>query len=182
MPTRTMDKMMDALAGHLDEIDQILRGGHDRYLAYKPEDLIELDRRAQAACTYCHAAAEAERRFLGRPHIRSLEIRGLRLWLLDDVNVALRLKKMDEDGTSRNYPTQQAADYDSGKELPGLPMPPVRLTAGYVLDALGRGFVRTQIARPTGKKNVMWCAAVVPAEKRKTGERIWVEVTRNMPF
>jgi hypothetical protein len=114
--------------------------------------------------------------------VRPLEVRGLKLWLLDDVNVALRLKKMDEDGTSRNYPTQQAEDYDAGRELPGLPMPPVRLTAGYVLDALGTGFLRTQIARPTGKKNIMWCAAVVPTEKRKAGERIWVEVTRNMPF
>jgi hypothetical protein len=91
---------------------------------------------------------------------------------------------LDEDGSSRNYPTQQAEDYDAGRELPGLPMPPVRLTAGYLLDALGAGFMRTQIARPVGtkKKHIMWCAAVVPTERRKPGERIWVEVTRSMPF
>ena len=182
MPIRTMDQTMDALEGYLDELDQILRTGHTRYRAYKSEDLLEHDRRAQAACTYAHAAAEAERRFITREKVRPIEVRGLRLWLLDDVNVALRFKKMDEDGTSRNYPTQQAEDYDAGKELPGLPMPPVRLTAGYVLDTLGSGFLRTQIARPTGKKNIMWCAAVVPTERRKVGERIWVEVTRNMPF
>lgn len=176
MPTRSMDQTMDALAGYLDELDQILRSAHSRYRAYKPEDLLEHDPRAQAA------AAEAERRFTGRASIRPLDIRGLRLWLLDNVNVALRVKKMDEDGNSRNYPTKQAKDYDAGRELPGLPMPPVRLTAGYVLDPLGTGFLRTQIARPTGKKNIMWCAAVVPPEKRQAGERIWVEVTRNMPF
>lgn len=182
MPTRNMDETMDALSGYLNEFDQLLRAAHARYRAYKPEDLLEHDRRAQAACTYAHAVAEAERRFLGREKVRPIEVRGLKLWLLDDANAALRLKKMDEDGASRNYPTKQAEDYDAGKQLPGLPMPPVRLTAGYVLDELGTGFLRTQLARPTGKKNIMWCAAIVPTEKRKSGERIWVEVTRNMPF
>jgi hypothetical protein len=177
-----MDQTMDALEGYLNELDQVLRAGHERYRAYEPAVLLELDRRAQAACTYCHAVAEAERRFLSRSNVRPIEVRGLKLWLLEDVNVALRSKKMDEDGTSRNYPTKQAADYDSGRELPGLPMPPVRLTAGYLLDALGTGFLRTQIARPTGTKTVMWCAAVVPEERRKAGEKVWVEVKRSMPF
>lgn len=180
MPTRTMDETMEGLADLLDDIDGILRVAHDRFRAYRPEDLIELDARAQAACTYAHAVAEADRRLLGRPQIRPLEIRGLKLWLLEGANVALRMKKMDEDGTSRSYPTKQAIDYDAGRELPGLPMPPVRLTAGYLLDETGTMFVRSQVARPTGKKNIMWCAAIVPTEKRKVGESAWVEVVKGM--
>ncbi len=182
MPTRSMDETMDGLSVLIDDIDSILRAAHARYRTYRPEDLIELDARAQAACTYAHAVAEADRRLLGRSDVKPLDIRGLKLWILNDANVALRMKKMDEDGTSRNYPTKQARDYDAGKELPGLPMPPVRLTAGYVLDETGTTFVRSQIARPTGKKNIMWCAAIVPLEKRKVGERPWVEVVRGMSF
>lgn len=182
MPTRTMDETMEVLSGHLDDIDGILRVAHNRFRAYRPEDLVELDARAQASCTYAHAVAEADRRLLGRTRIKPIEIRGLKLWLLEDANVALRLKKMDEDGTSRNYPTKQAKDYDAGRELPGLPMPPVRLTAGYVLDETGASFLRSQVARPSGKKNIMWCAAIIPTEVRKAGERPWHEVIRGMSY
>jgi len=84
---------------------------------------------------------------------------------------------MDEDGHSRNYPTKQAKDFDRGEHLPGLPMPPVRLTAGYLLDKTGSVFVRTQIARPVGR-GAMWCGAIVPREERKAGEQIWKDVTR----
>jgi hypothetical protein len=139
--------------------------------------LIELDKRAQAACTYSHMGADADRRFLGKDGITPIDIRGQKLWLFEAVNAVVRLKKMDEDGRTRNYPTKQARDFDRGYDLPGLPMPPVRLTAGYLLDPTGVNFVRTQISRPVGR-GTMWCAAIVPAEERKADERAWRDVTR----
>ncbi len=174
-----MAETMDALdALHLlDAFDQIARAAHARYRAYKPEDLVELDNRAQAACTYCHMVADADRRFLGRAGIRVLDIRGLKLWLFEEANAAIRMKKMDEDGRSRNYPTKQAKKFDAGADLPGLPMPPVRLTAGYLLDVTGTTFVRAQIARPVGR-GAMWCAAIVPREERTAGARTWRDGTR----
>jgi hypothetical protein len=169
---------MDALDAHLDDFDQIARIAHGRYRAYAPADLIELDSRAQAVCTYCHMVAEADRRFLGRPGIRLFEIRGLKIWLFEEANALIRWKKMDEDGLHRNYPTKQARDFDAGRELPGLPMPPVRLTVGYLLDVTGADFVRSQIAKPAGRRRALWCAAIVPFEERKEGERAWRDVTR----
>jgi hypothetical protein len=124
--------------------------------------------------------ADADRRFDGRAGVRPFDIRGLKLWLFEEANAVIRLKKMDEDGRSRNYPTKQAKAYDDQKELPGLPLPPVRLTAGYLLDPTG-AFVRAQIARPDGREP-MWCGAIVPREDRKPGERIWIEVTRQKRF
>ena len=150
MPDRTLAQTMNALAPYLDELDQIARAAHTRYRAYSPADLIEHDARAQAACTYAHMNAEAERRFIGRTSIQCLEIRGLKLWLFEDANAVMRLKKMDEDGNTRNYPTEQARDFDAGWDLPGLPMPPVRLTAGYLLDKTGTQFERTQVRGPSG--------------------------------
>lgn len=173
-----MQQTMDALGDDLlDAFDQIARNAHSRYRAYRPADLIELDSRAQAACTYCHMLADCERRFGDMSDVRQLDIRGQKLWLLENANIVVRLKKMDEDGRSRNYPTKQAKDFDAGAELPGLPMPPVRLTAGYLLDKSASVFIRTQVARPIGRE-ALWCGAVVPREERRAGERVWIDVTR----
>jgi hypothetical protein len=181
MPHRTMMETLDSIGEVvLDELDEIARAADARYRAYKTEDLIEHDVRAQAACTYCHMLADADRRFDGRTDVRPMDIRGLKLWLFKEANAVIRLKKMDEDGRTRNYPTRQAKAFDAQKELPGLPLPPVRLTAGYYLDPTGT-FVRSQIARPDGREP-MWCGAIVPREERKPGERIWVDVTRQTRF
>jgi hypothetical protein len=178
MPNRTLEETLDALGDLLNEFDQIARSAHARFRAYQPADIIELDSRAQATCTYCHMVAEAERRLIGRDGIRPFEIKGLKLWFFERESVVVRLKKIDEDGLVRNYPTKQAKDFDRGYDLPGLPMPPVRLTAGYFLDPTGTNFIRTQIARPMGCRRTMWVAAVVPQEERKIGERAWRDVTR----
>jgi hypothetical protein len=184
MPDRTMAETLDAVGdGLLDEFAEIVRAGHARYMAYRPEDLIELDVRAQSACTYCHMHAEADRRLIDRAGLGRLEILGgLKLWLAESANVVIRLKKMDEDGRTANYPTKQAQDYDAQRDLPGLPLPPVRLTAGYWLDATQQIINRVQIARPNGNRAPTWCVAVVPSEERKAGERIWVDVTRERRF
>lgn len=178
MPDRTMQDTMDSLGDELlDAFDQIARSAHARYRAYRPEDLIELDPRAQAACTYSHMLADCERRFGDVRGVRLIDIRGQKLWLFEQARAVVRLKKMDEDGRSRNYPTKQAKDFDAGLDLPGLPMPPVRLTAGYLLDRTASMVLRTQVARPIGR-GIMWCGAIVPREERKAGERVWVDVTR----
>ena len=181
MPNRTMSETLDAFGSLLDEFDQIARSAHARFRSYRQDDLVELDIRAQAACTYAHMLADADRRFLSRPGVKTLDIRGLKLWLFEEANAVVRFKKMDEDGHSRTYPTKQAKDFDRGNDLPNLPMPPVRLTAGYLLDPTGIVFVRSQVARPVGR-GAMWCAAVVPPDERKTGERAWREVTRQSRF
>jgi hypothetical protein len=180
MPHRSLMDTMDALGEFLDEFDQIARAAHTRYRSYDNAVLLELDARAQAACTYAHMNAEAHRQFLGRAGVRDFEIRGLKLWLFEDADAVVRFKKMDEDGLARNYPTEQAKDFDRGHDLPGLPMPPVRLTAGYLLDATSTQVERTQVARPIGRKRTKWCAAIVPTEMRKPGERIWIDVTRQV--
>lgn len=182
MPHRTMSKTLETIGdGLLDEFDALTREAHSTYRAYDPAILIEHDMRAQATCTYTHMVAAADRRFLGRAGIRPLDIRGLKLWLLEHASIVVRFKKMDEDGRSRNYPTKQAKAFDAQLELPGLPSKPLRLTVGYFLDATGVEFVRAQIARPAGQET-LWCGAIIPREDRRPGERIWVDVTRQRRF
>jgi len=178
MPHRNMTEIMESIGDELlDDFDAVARESHRLYRSYEPSVLIEHDLRAQASCTYAHMAAGADRRFMDRKGVRLLEIRGLKVWLFETASVAIRFKKMDEDGRSRNYPTKQAQNFDAQLELPGLPPKPVRLTAGYLLDPTATEFVRSQIARPDGRE-VLWCGAIIPREDRKPGERIWTDVTR----
>jgi hypothetical protein len=178
MSDRTMDEILDAFGDYIDHFDAIPRIAHDKYRSYAKDDIgVELDTRAQATCTYCHMLAEADRRLLALPRVQPFDVRGLKVWLFKEFDLTFRLKKMDEDGRSRNYPTKQAEAFDAGKELPGLPQRPIRLTAGYLLDRTGSEIVRTQIARPEGK-DIAWCAAIIPAEKRAVGERAWSDVTK----
>lgn len=179
MKKRTVTEVMDALGEELIlEFDQIARVGHALFKSYPAEIQVELDARAQAACTYSHMLAEADRRFIGRHGIRTLEINGLKLWMIEEADVVIRLKKMDEDGRTRSYPTKQARDFDRQLDLPDLPSPPLRLTAGYLLDPSGSVLVRSQIAMPISHKRTDWCVAIVPAEVRVVGEPVWIDVTR----
>ncbi len=182
MADRTMDQILDAIADFLDHFDEIPRLAHAKYRTYAVGDIaVEHDARAQAACTYAHMVAEADRRLNAMPRVTPLDIRGLKLWLFKDADVVFRLKKMDEDGRSRNYPTDQARDFDAGKELPGLPYPPIRLTAGYLLDRAGVDILRTQIARPDGR-GVAWCAAIIPISERAVGAPAWTDITSQGRF
>lgn len=171
-----MSEVMESLSAVLDDFDQVIRAAHTRYREYPAEVLIEHSARAAATCTYDHIVAEADRRFLDREDLRTIEVRGLKIWLVG-MTTAVRFKKMGEDGSTRNYPTQQALDFDRGAELPGLPPAPVRVSVGYLLDPTGVELIRTQVARPAGR-GVSWCAAVVPVEKRTPGEQIWRDVTQ----
>ena len=168
---------MDSLDPLLDDIDAICRGAHALYRSYPADIRLEHDPRAEASCIYAHMLAAAERRITGRDGVTALDIRGLKLWVVSEA-AAIRFKKMDEDGRSRNYPTKQAQAYDKQMQLPGLPAPPLNLVAGYVLDPTGTEVLRVQVARPLGKMLIDWCAAVVPASERVPGQRRWVDVTR----
>lgn len=182
MPHRSMNEIISDLGDDLiEDFDAIAREAHDKYRAYDPSALIEHDARAQASCTYAHMVAAADRRFMNRGDVKPLEVRGLKVWLLERASVVVRFKKMDEDGRTRNYPTKQALDFDKQLDLPGIPQKPVRLTAGYLLDASGTELVRSQISRPEGR-GVLWCGAIVRSGDREDGESIVIDVTRQSRF
>lgn len=170
-----MSSISDAL---LDDFDQICRLSHARYRRYNAADLLEHDARAAAACTYCHMVEEAVRRWTDRPGIKMLEVRGRKVWHIDG-RILVRWKKTDEDGRSRNYPTEQDRKYDKGEPLPGLPEPAIRLTVGYLLNPAQTEIVRVQVARPHGPR-IAWCAAI--GRPRSAGIKRWVDVTRQPGF
>lgn len=172
----TMSEVMQTIDHLLDDLDVIGRHGLATYQRYPPEFRIEHDPRAAATNTYCHMLAEGERRLLGRKGIVLCDIKGLKAFVVGE-DVVLRLKRMDEEGNSRNYPTKQAKDFDRGVTLPGLPPPATRLTVGYLADPTGTAVLRVQVAKPAGRR-VDWCAAIMPEGDRPAGGARWIDVTR----
>lgn len=174
---KSMDDLMVSLSGYHDLMDEVMRNAHSTWMSYDPLVRVEHDARAQAACIYSHAVAAADRRFLDDNNIIHKEIKNLKVWIFKKEDVVVRFKKMDENGESQNCRTKQQHEYDAGKELPGLPYPPTRLTVGYLLDETGTQFKRTQIAQPMAR-SILWCAAIVPYEDRAVGDAAWIDVTR----
>lgn len=180
MSDQSMTQILSRVEGFLDDFDQVARSAFTAYRSTPPQLLIEHSPRTAASCIYDHMVAAADRSFLGRSGIRPGDLRGLKVWILDDHTV-IRFKKMDEDGKSRNYPTKQSRAYDQGVNLPGIPRPAERLTVGYLPDATGTSIERVQIAKPNGRR-IDWCAAIVPLEDRASGAVIWVDVTKQRQF
>lgn len=169
--------VMNRVSLYLDQWDGILRWAHSVYTRYPPEFVVDHDSSTQAHCTYRHILAEAHRVFAGARDARHLELRGQHLWLFEPADVVIRFKKTDAGGISTNYPTKQAKDFENGEPLPGLLPAPTRLNVGYLLDATGLGFVRSQVALPIGR-STRWCAAIVPQAERQPKESRWRDVTR----
>ena len=183
MEEGSIEQVMSRLdaTGLLDTFADLVRSGFDVYQSYDPKWAWELSQRSQASCIYDHMVAEASRRLSGNSRVKRIQLRGgLLVWVVDEF-CAFRLKKMDENGKGRNYPTKQAKDYDYHRQLEGLPPAPIRITLGYLQDATGKSIERVQIARPNGS-NVDWCAAIIPAEERKAGGKSWEEVSRQPKF
>lgn len=177
---RPMTEVMDSLDHLFEDFDAITRYGMATYQNYDALHRLEHDSRAVASCIYSHMAAEADRRWMGRPRLVHKVINGLKVWLVDDYAV-IRFKRMDEDGRTRNYPTKQAKQYDRGMPLPGLPLEADRLTVGYFPNPTETEVERVQVARRIGKL-IDFCAAIIPPSERVVGQRGWIDVTAQGNF
>ena len=173
----SMEDVMATLDAHLDPFDEILRAAAATYAKYPPEFRIDHDNRASASNIYSHIVVEADKRFADRSDIRTVAVRGLKIWLIEDV--AIRFKKMDGSGRTRSYQTKQQRDFDAQLELPGIPHAATRIAVGYVLDPTG-SYLRSQVARPLPRGRTSWCAAIVPAEQREAAESRWIDISRQL--
>ena len=172
--------VMSGLTDYIDIFDDILRYGHGTYERYPPEIVVDHDASTQAHCTFSHILMKARGELGDLPQVKHFDIRGQNLWLIEAANCIIRFKKTDESGSSSNYPTSQAVAFDEGEILPGLPVEPTRLTVGYLLDATGSQYVRSQVSLQL--KGVGWCAAIIPSTSRGEDEAAWYEVTKQSRF
>lgn len=73
-----------------------------------------------------------------------------------DRHIAIRLKKLDEDGRSRNQLTQQVSDYRSQLPLVGIEAVSF-LELGYVLNDDETELLEVRLVHPSGDGVYWWC-------------------------
>lgn len=74
--------------------------------------------------------------------------------------IGIRLKKLDEDGLSRNQPTTQVRKFRNQMALPEVEVD-YHLEAGYVIDRLGSGLHSIDLVCPSGD-GIYWKAEIIP--------------------
>jgi len=74
--------------------------------------------------------------------------------------IGIRLKKLDEDGISRNQPTNQAKEFRGQQTLPEVEAD-FHLEAGYVVDRFGSALMSIDLVCPSGE-GIYWKAEIVP--------------------
>jgi hypothetical protein len=97
-----------------------------------------------------------KRRFDGSDNVRWFVRRGL-FHLEIDGPLWLRFKKLDRNMRASSIPTRQALSFLNvlQLELPGMPGPVPRLTAGYVLNQLGTAIEGAYVTCPLGSE-IRW--------------------------
>ena len=74
--------------------------------------------------------------------------------------IGIRLKKLDEDGLSRNQSTSQVQDFRAQMALPGIDAD-YHLEAGYVVDRFGVALASVDLVCPSGE-GIYWKAEIIP--------------------
>lgn len=75
-------------------------------------------------------------------------------------SIGIRLKKLDEDGISKNQPTMQVKEFRDQLTLPDVEAD-YHLEAGYVVDRLGSALMSIDLVCPSGD-DIYWKAEIVP--------------------
>ena len=74
--------------------------------------------------------------------------------------IGIRLKKLDEDGISRNQPTNQVKEFRGQQILPEVEAD-FHLEAGYVIDRFGSALMSIDLVCPSGE-GIYWKAEIIP--------------------
>ncbi len=130
------------------------------------------DNGAAAKNVHRHILAEVTMAVDGLRGLAMVDARGLNVLNILD-RIVLRFKKMDEEGHSVSYPTQQARYFDQQLPLPNLPPAATRLTFGYEPDLAFSAIVRVLLACPLGPR-AHWCVQV---NEEPSGAASWVDIT-----
>lgn len=85
--------------------------------------------------------------------------------------IAMRLKKLDEDGISKNNPTIQSTDFRNQISIPGIPARH-HLEIGYILNPTQDSISSIELVCPSGRGNY-WMAEVTPADAKENLYNLW---------
>lgn len=166
------------LEPYLSVLAAIVRRGFATYQDKYPSEVKAAhDGAAAAKCIHRHVLEELAIGIDGLSGLAIVNARGLMVLNVHD-RAVLRFKKMDEEGYSSSYPTDQAKRFDRQLSLPHIPPAATRLTFGYETDLAFSTIVRILAACPLGPRT-HWCAQIT---EDVPGFATWVDITpRRIP-
>lgn len=124
----------------------------ERYLELPEEHRLAYDPTTEANVLHCYMVESAKREFDNVPGIQFLEEYGFHLGVdgsafgVDGLAVC-RFKKFDEDGRSKNYPTDRAEALRRNEQLDGMPERATYVDIGYSFNLLRTAIAEVQAVR-----------------------------------
>lgn len=117
------------LEPHLNALLEIIEKGFTHlFTKLSPEVLVDLSLRSKASIIHDFMRAEATKYFLNVPNVKLLQIRGL--FLVDLGEMQLKFKKLNHKLQPQNIPTNQVKAFMEQQPLPGFPLS-TKVIAGY---------------------------------------------------
>jgi hypothetical protein len=140
------------LRPHAGRFGRIVWPIWDRFTQLPDDHRLAYDATTEANILHDYMVQSAKREFTEVPGICFLEQNGFHLGIdasgygVDGLAVC-RFKKLSENGTSCNYPTERAEALRRNEPLPGMPEHATYIDVGYVLNPLRTGFSAVQLVR-----------------------------------
>lgn len=146
---------MAALAPHIDALYGVATLPWDEYHSSVPQELlVAFGPRTRASAVHDLMIRDATRYAVSAEGVRPFE-RQMMKGLVIDGRIAIRLKKLDEDGYSRGHYTKQVEEYRSQRVLDGIDAAH-HLELGYVLNKDETEISEVRVVCPSGRAVAWW--------------------------
>lgn len=155
MPLISQADAMTALAPHAGALFGVASTPWEEYHARVPEDLlVAFCPRSRASCIHDLMLREAARYTVLAEGVRLFE-RNLMKGIIIDGRIAIRFKKLDEEGFSRGHYTKQVEEFRSQCQLDGIDAAH-HLELGYVLNHNETEISEVRLVCPSGRGVAWW--------------------------
>lgn len=157
MPIVNQARAVKDLGQHLPYLDVIVREAWGDLDALPLNLQLKMSARTRASLIHDFMLDRAAQYAAETGGVRYFERQSM-CGLVVDGRYAIRFKKLDEDGLSRNQPTLQVAEFRNQVELDGIDAAH-HLEVGYVMNAFGTEVSDVRVTCPAGRGNA-WSMSI----------------------
>lgn len=148
----SIGELQALLRPHLGRFARVVWPIWDRFLELPEDHRLAYDPTTEANVMHSYMVQNAKREFDNLPGVQFLEAYGFHLGIDGtayglDGQAVCRFKKFDEDGRSRNYPTDRQEALHRNDQLDGMPDRATYVDIGYSLNPLHTNIIEVQAVR-----------------------------------
>lgn len=154
MPLIALEEATETLEYHFEPIYEIVSGAFQDYQENVPDDVqMVFSSRTRASAIHDYMIDRAAKYATDRNGVRVFESK-LMYGLTFDNKIALRFKKLNEEGLSKNQPTKQVQEFRGQVPIDGVEAVH-HLEAGYILDDIQQSIQQVKLVCPSGE-GIYW--------------------------